>query len=402
MYNYGVSQLYDKIADDMAEAQVANGMAPGIAPEYVAFLDKNGVSTAFRDSPEWGSAIILSPWAAYQFYGDAAGLGTHYDAMTRYAAYLKSRTVDGLLSYGLGDWYDIGPKSPGQSQLTGKGLTATAIYYQDLDTLRQIAAVLHKPDEAAKFAREAQEVKTAFNRALYHPDTHTYDRGSQTAEAMPLLLGLVPAADRAAVLANLIADIRAHENHVTAGDLGFHYVIGALAQSGRSDVLYDMVTRTDSPSYGYQLSKGATSLTEAWDTNPASSQNHFMLGHAEEWFYRGLAGIDLDLSRGADEQIRLRPAVDSGAPGAFATVKTVLGTVSSAWQRSGQNWSAEFVIPAGTRATVILPMGAASHDTRAAGRSVEATETLGGVHPGESWILGSGTYRFTGRFQGQP
>ena len=61
--------------------------------------------------------------------------------------------------------------------------------------------------------------------------------------------------------------------------------------------------RTDSPSYGYQLAQGATALTEAWDSNPNSSQDHFMLGHAEEWFYRGLAGIDFDLSRERDRRI---------------------------------------------------------------------------------------------------
>ena len=50
-----------------------------------------------------------------------------------------------------------------------------------------------------------------------------------------------------------------------------------------------MLERTDMPSYGYQLAQGATSLTEAWDANPASSQDHFMLGDAEEWFYRDWA-----------------------------------------------------------------------------------------------------------------
>ncbi len=98
------------------------------------------------------------------------------------------------------------------------------------------------------------------------------------------------------MLEALVADFRAHNNHVTAGDVGFHYVVDALLEGGRSDVLYDMLERTDTPSYGYQLAKGATALTEAWDADPNSSQDHFMLGHAEEWFYRGLGGINVDLS----------------------------------------------------------------------------------------------------------
>ena len=243
MNNYGVLKLYEKIADDIAEAQLANGFVPAIAPEYVAFVDANGDSTNFRDSPEWGSASILSPWEAYQFYGDAEILKDHYDSMVRYAGYLRSKLQDGMLNYGLGDWYDIGPRPPGEAQLTGKGLTATAIYYQDLRTLAAIASLLGKEADAARFGKEAAEVRESFNSHLLHADTATYDRGSQTAQAMPLVLGLVPENLRQAVLENLIKDIRAHGNHVTAGDIGFHYVVRALTDNGRSDVLFDMLSR---------------------------------------------------------------------------------------------------------------------------------------------------------------
>jgi alpha-L-rhamnosidase len=396
MYNYGVAQLYRKVADDMSEAQVTDGMVPGIAPEYVAFVDKNGKSTAFRDSPEWGSAIILSPWAAYQFYGDLEVLASHYDSMVRYSAYLKSKSINRLLTFGLGDWYDVGPLAPGESQLTSKGLTATAIYYEDLVTLAHIATLLNKPADATRYTNEASEVKIAFNDALYHPATKAYDQGSQTANAMPLYLGLVPEQDRAPVLANLVADIRAHHNHVTAGDVGFHYVVDALTEYGRSDVIYDMLTQTDSPSYGYQLSRGATTLTEAWDTNPGSSQNHFMLGHGEEWFYRGLAGIDFDLSRRNADRIRLRPALESGASDASATVNTVLGQISSSWHRNGKDWSAKFVIPAGCQATLILPAGAISREVQIHGATVNNSESFAANGRHETRILGSGSYTFTG------
>ena len=243
MDNYGVLKLYEKVADDIAEAQLANGFVPAIAPEYVAFVDANGKSTNFRDSPEWGSASILSAWEAYRFYGDVEILKDHYDSMVRYAAYLRSRLQDGMLTYGLGDWYDIGPRPPGEAQLTGKGLTATAIYYQDLRTLAAIASLLGNEADAASFGKEAGEVRESFNRHLLHADTATYDRGSQTAQAMPLVLGLVPENLRQAVLDNLIKDIRAHGDHVTAGDIGFHYVVRALTDNGRSDVLFDMLSR---------------------------------------------------------------------------------------------------------------------------------------------------------------
>ncbi len=397
MANYGVLGLYRKMARDMADSQLTSGLVPAIAPEYVAFLDQNGHDTAFRDSPEWGSAMVLSPWTAYQIYGDQTLLADAYPAMTRYVEFLRNKTVDHVLEYGLGDWYDIGPGDPGESQLTVKGITATAVYYQDLQAMIQIAGIIGTSQDVAALMVEAAAVKEAFNRHYFHAETNVYDRGSQTAQAMPLVVGLVPDGHQAGVLENLISDIRKHTNHVTAGDIGFHYVVRALTDSGRSDVLMEMLTRTDTPSYGSQLAAGATTLTEAWDANPHSSQNHFMLGHAEEWFYRGLAGIDLDLSRPAPRQIVIRPAFLKEAKGAVAKIDTVLGRIRIAWafDKAGSGWSLDVEIPVGAKATVYLPTGATMEGGRPvslSGLSVQPAEAGGGT----SLVVGSGHYNFAG------
>jgi hypothetical protein len=352
MYDYDVETLYEKIAGDIRDAQVSGGLVPDIAPEYVVFVD------GFRDSPEWGSAAVLSPWLAWRHYGDRRILALHYDEMKRYADYLGARASGGLLSYGLGDWYDIGPKPPGLAQLTSLDVTASATYYQDLTTLARIARVLDKPDDQAAFEAAARQVRDAFEAKLYHPQSGGYDRGSQTANAMPLALGMVPEELRAAVLSRLVDDIRAHHNHTTAGDVGFHYVIQALAEGGRSDVIYDLLSNPEAPSYAAQLARGATSLTEAWDANPSSSQNHFMLGHAEEWFYRYLAGIDFDLSRPPDERIVLRPTPVGDVTWAAATLHSPLGDIVSRWKLENGELIVDVEIPPNTTAKLLLPGGA--------------------------------------------
>lgn len=359
LMNYDAISLYKKMALDIHDSQLVNGMVPGIAPEYVAFLDRNGASTMFRDSPEWGSAAILSPWTAYQFYGDRDLLASQYDSMRSYSAYLGNRAKDYILDYGLGDWYDIGPGPPGVSQLTGKEVTATAVYYQDLVVLSKIAALLNKPRDAEHYAVEAASVRDAFNVKLFHAETGQYDRGSQTANAVPLALGMVPTGQENVVLQHLIDDIYAHGNHVTAGDIGFHYVVRALTDAGRSDVLYDMLSRMDSPSYGYQLLRGATTLTEAWDANPDSSQNHFMLGHGEEWFYRGLAGISIDFDRPEAERISIRPYPVAGIESASATYRSVMGEIRSAWVRNNDDLVLKIAVPPNSMATVEIPTSAA-------------------------------------------
>lgn len=355
LYDFDFAGLYASTAHNIADAQktegVKMGMVPEIAPQYVVFDPKYDV---FNDSPEWGSAAVLAPWYVYQRYGDLHFLAAQLDVMRRYVAYLATRAHDGIIDYGLGDWYDIGPGPPGFSKLTTAGVTATAIYYQDLRVLEKITALLGMSDESHGYRLQAETVRSAFNARFFDAALHRYDKGSQTAQAMPLALGMVPDGERTAVLNVLVEDIRAHQDHVTAGDIGYHYVVDALLDGGRSDVLLDMLERTDAPSYGYQLAQGATALTEAWDANPASSQDHFMLGDAEEWFYRGLGGIDVDLSRQGAERLLLHPAVLSKIGWVRTQYRSALGTVVSNWRRGATRTEYHFEIPANTTATVTL------------------------------------------------
>jgi hypothetical protein len=115
-----------------------------------------------------------------------------------------------------------------------------------------------------------------------------------------------------------------------------------------------MVANPDAPGYAAQLARGATTLTEAWDANPRSSQNHFMLGHAEEWFYRSLAGIDFDLSRPVGQQIVLRPTVAGDIASARASYRSVVGAIVSSWKIAGGKLLYDVEIPVNMSATVYL------------------------------------------------
>ena len=353
LYDYDFAGLYAATARNIADAQTAEGPSAGrvpeIAPQYVVFAPGYGI---FDDSPEWGSAAILAPWYVYQRSGDLHALIAQLDVMRRYADYLGTRAQEGIIDYGLGDWYDIGPGPPGYSKLTSAGVTATAIYFQDLRVLEAVTALAGKSDESRRYAQQAEAVRRVFNARFFDASQHRYDKGSQTAQAMPLVLGLVPEEERAAVLDALVVDIRAHNTHVTAGDIGYHYVVDALLDGGRSDVLLEMLERTDSPSYGYQLTQGATSLTEAWDANPASSQDHFMLGDAEEWFYRGLGGINLDFSAKGAERLILRPAVAGNLAWARSGYRSALGLIESSWQRERGTVQYHFTVPVNSTATI--------------------------------------------------
>lgn len=385
-YNFQVHNLLKKSVEDMKLAQTPNGLVPEIAPEYTVFTYGGDM---FRDSPEWGSSSIIIPWYLYRWYGDSTVLATSYSMMKRYADYLLKKSNNYILTEGLGDWYDLGPNPPGVSQLTPKGLTATAIYFYDLNILKQTATLLHKPNDVALFGRLADKVKQAFNEKFYNPQKKEYGSGSQTSNAMALYMQLVPENLKPYVLKNLVDSIVANHYALTAGDIGYRYVLKVLEDAGRSDIIYKMNNRSDVPGYGYQLAKGATSLTESWQALPSVSNDHFMLGHLMEWFYSGLAGIQQAGNSIAYKQIIIHPNIVGDIDWVKASYQSPHGLIQSNWKKVGTQFVLDVIIPPNTTAKIYLPADKNSSVTES-GKKVNYR-----YGDGKAVVsTGSGTYHF--------
>ncbi|WP_462253533.1 family 78 glycoside hydrolase catalytic domain [Ferruginibacter sp.] len=350
--NYNVYQLYKKLVYDMMDAQTADGLVPDIAPEFV-FFDDNGFG--FRDSPEWGSAAVIVPWLLYKWYGDEAILKEAYPMMKKYVTYLQNKSANNILDYGLGDWYDYGPKPPGVAQLTPKALTATAIYFYDVQLLAKVAALLQQKNDALIYRQLVAAIGYAFNNSFFNTKTKVFATGSQTAMAMPLCFGLVAQTDKAAVLKNMVDSINAQGKKLTAGDIGFHFLIQALHDGGASQLIYDMNYRDDVPGYGYQLKKGATALTESWPALAEVSNNHLMLGHIMQWFYEGLGGIKQTENSYGYKQIIIEPEVVGDINYVNANHQTVYGNIVSQWKKTDTGFELYVEIPVNTTAIIYLP-----------------------------------------------
>ena len=387
-YNYDVQHLFRKILNDLKTAQAPNGALPEFVPEFVVMDFMDGI---FRESPEWGSAAIILPWYLYQWYGDKTVLQENYEMMQRYLAYLQSRAPDHILAFGLGDWYDLGPAKPGLAQLTPMGITATAIYYYDITIMSKVSRLLGKLKEAATYDALGIQVKEAFNKKFFNPETHQYGTGSQTANAMALYMNLVEDAYRKEVVNNLVNGLKENNYALTAGDIGFRYLLRVLEQVGRHDVIYAMNNRIDVPGYGYQLAKGATALTESWQALPSVSNNHMMLGHLMEWLYSGLAGIRPAPESVAFNRVEIMPEPVGDIREAAAHYDGPYGRIVSRWKRTGNQFELYVEIPPNTGAVVYLPRRVTANILES-GRAVQADYFKNG-RPGVR--IGSGNYLFT-------
>ena len=276
--------VFAKCIQDMVDAQLENGMVPDIAPEFTVF------DGGFRDSVHWGSSLILVPWQQYEWSGDDSLIRKFYPQMKAYLAYIRSISPEYITAGGLGDWLELSTNG-GPAKGTPPELTATVYYYHDAVVMAKCAAMLGKADDATAFEIEAENIKAAFNKKWWNPETSNYAGGSQTDNAMALVWGLSDPADTPRIVANIVADVQSRGNAVTAGDIGYPFLVRALADAGRSDIIFDMTVNQEKPGYAYMVAHGETALNETWNCDPTLSRNHFMLGDIVDWYYRDLAGI---------------------------------------------------------------------------------------------------------------
>ena len=346
LYNYDITRYAPKVIRDITDTQKADGMVPTTAPQYISF------GNLFDDSPEWGSTLVILPFMYYDQYGDSTLITDNYEPMRRYVDYLTTRADNGIVSHGLGDWYDYGPWRAGFSKNTPVPLVATAHYIFDLQLLVRAARMTGRTADAGKYSAMLDKTVESFNREFFNPDSCTYGTGSQTSNALPLYLGLT-GGNKQGVLASLVNDIKEHGTRLTTGDVGNRYLFQTLAQNGLNELLYTMLNHYETPGYGFQLRHGATTLTEQWDPNQGSSLNHFMMGQIDEWLFKTLAGIQNQPGTHGLRHLLIQPTLVGDLQYVKASTHSLYGKISVDCTRT----SLTVEIPVGSDATVVLPNG---------------------------------------------
>ena len=342
--NYDMAAFYANFLRNIRDVQGEDGSITDTVPH---------VWGSRPADPAWGTAYPLIAWYMYQYYGDRRILEEHYDGLVKYVEFLRGKAEGGLVKFShYGDWVAI-DKCPG-------GLVSSFYYYYDVKILSEAARVLGRQTKADQYEKLLAEIKDAFNRTYFDPVTRNYAGGSQTANALPLFIGLVPDNLRRSVWGNLFNDlVYIHDSHLTTGIIGTKYIFDVITAFGNSDLAYDILTRTDFPSYGYMIKNGATTLWELWQKREGpsmNSHNHPMFGSAGAWFYRALAGINLAPDSQAFRKLIIRPQMVRDLTHASGSTYTINGPVSCSWQRTDRKIIVEVAIPMGSQAEIYIPV----------------------------------------------
>jgi alpha-L-rhamnosidase len=357
-YLFNVAPLYTQWLTDMRDDQHANGSVPDVSPAYWPL---------YQDGVVWASTYIIVPHMLYDQYDDVGILANHYTAMKRWTDYMSSFLEDGIMTRNTyADWCvpptimtEINSSNPKLN--TSGELMSTAIFYHDLQLMERSARILGKTAEAEHFAAVAAQIKTAFNRRFYDSKMGYYDNGTQTACVLPLAFGMVPDEFKTNVFNHLVEKITVESNnHLATGLTGGHYLMRVLSDNGRPDLAYTIATQTSYPSWGYMISKGATTLWELWNGDTAdsgmNSRNIVMLtGDLNIWLHEYLGGIRPDPQGAGFKKIIIRPEPVTGLDWVKVHYDSIHGPISNEWRQTAGHFELAVAIPANTTATVFLP-----------------------------------------------
>lgn len=371
-HTYDVSSWIPKIVRDMVDSREENGWITAIAPEYFRI-------GGLHEDLNWNGSLIFTAWQYYEAYGNAEIFSeTNYAAMKAYMDYLEQDVAEHYLikSGQMGEWGEM--TSYGTTPVI---LVETTAFYRLANCMRQIAEVTGNTKDAKHYAELSDNIRKAFheNRQCYN-DVFLYGNGTQSGYGCVLYSGIVLEEHVDETVERLVESVRKSGHHLTSGEVGLKQVFSSLAEHGRSDVVYKMVTNDTMPSYKYFLTKGLTALPEYWNFEElwwglARSRNHAMMGHVKEWFTKYLAGISL--AEVGYDAVNIKPTIIDSVDWVKGSVDTVHGLVVSEY-RIGEDGTMvwKIFLPVGVRAHVYVPAFTENQTILLEGReaSTELTE----------------------------
>ncbi|UKS28308.1 glycoside hydrolase family 78 protein [Paenibacillus sp. HWE-109] len=348
-YNFDLLLFWEKWVQDIQDCQKPDGAIPLIVPASTWGWDH---------APVWTSVYVLIPWYLYMHYGDRSVLEHHYTSMKVYADWEISKlNADHTAHSVLGDW--VPPGSKDWSAPEGTRLMASAYAYHILKTVVQIAEVVGTASDVEQYTHVAKNIAKSFHKTFFNRDAGIYETEieagyRQASNIIPLAFGLTPSEDKAQVVLHLLNDIiNVREKHLNTGIIGTKYILPVLTDLGFGELAYAIADQKTYPSWGFWLENGIHTLLEEWELK-SRSQNHYMFGTVVEWFFKYLAGIQIE--KPGYQSFKVMPHILGPLSQVSSQIETLYGQIKVSWQLSiDGNFSIEVTVPANCQATIFIP-----------------------------------------------
>jgi alpha-L-rhamnosidase len=388
VFSSTASFLYDTsgflaswLADLAAEQRAMGGTVPHVVP--------NTLPESYLPTAGWGDAAVVVPWVLYQRFGDLGILETQFESMRAWVDFVDRQVGETHLwnkGYQYGDWLDpTAPPNRAEAARTDSALVATAYFARSAELLVQIAGLLGRSEEEARYRTLADQIREAFAAEFLTPNGGVLS-DAETGYALVLQFGLLADDTQRRHAGRRLAKlVRRADYHISTGFLGTPLICDALCEAGYDNVAYRLLTQRECPSWLFPVTMGATTIWERWDAlrpdgtpNPGGmlSYNHYAFGAVADWLHRTVAG--LAAASPGYRRLYIAPRPGGNLTSARTRHRTPYGLADVSWHIDAGQLTLEATVPPNTTALVRLPGDA-----------------------GTPFEVGSGTYRWSAAFRGE-
>ena len=353
---FDMEGVWRKWLQDLRDAQEVVGKGVFL-PSTVPNFRTEYTST----SSVWGATYPLTAWYLYRHTGDETIYAEYYEPICKWADHLWSEAKDNLVS---GIWADHASPTLNKNGRMGslymakkqREVLGTAYYILTENILSEMALVLDKRKEAEQHRDRSAKAQESLNakyfdaaKSLYIVEANRVGHDPlQTVNLVPIQMGIEPVGAHDSILKNVYSNIReTHDNHLMTGIVGTKALVKVLVREGKGDLLYDVVTNSSYPGWGYWLEQGATTHWQYW-SGISSDHNHAMMGSVEEFFMHGIAGIIPPTERGTEpgwKRVRITPLILEKLSWAEGKVPTPHGVISSRWEKNNSGVLITITLP---------------------------------------------------------
>lgn len=352
---------------------------------YTNDSEDNGANDG---SAGWSDAAVINPYTMYLCYGDLQIVQNQYDSAKKHIAYMFSHAknanpnrtdepeyhnwTDGELDadyiwdteFHWGEWLETDVGSAIEVQRMMDKFTnpdpevPTMFLYYSTRLVSEMADLLGKPEEADLYRAKAQKVKRMFNKYLIK-ENGVIKPGRQAPNVRALAFDLCDKTNRKIVLETLVQMVIDNDYHLNTGFLATPYILNVLADGGYPEIAYALLEQETSPSWLYNVKKGATTILEEWDgmDTHAGSFNHYSYGAVCDFLFTRAAGIQPVMQNPGYKEILIAPVIGGSFTYAEATYESIYGTIRSKWNKESDSVHYQIEIPVNTTAKVRIPAG---------------------------------------------
>ena len=391
MHNFDARSFYDKWIADIRGAQIkGSGYVPNCAPWQPGC--GGGVA--------WGSAICIIPWEYYLHYGTEEILEENLLAMQEYVQYMRDwLDQDGIMHLqrtgrdgNILKWFNLGEWGCYEDQCPPDEMVHTYFLWKCTDIVVKAAQALGRNEVVQEFSEYRQQTSNAFHQRFFDAEAGSY--GRHGANVFALDLG-VQESEKSSVISALKQNIEQNDGHLHTGIYGTRLLFEVLSDNGLHQMAYEALNKKSEPGFGYWLADGATTTREFW--NNEGSHNHPMFGGGLTWFYRRLAGMQVDPNQPGYRHIIFKPQLVEDLTLVKYFNQTVRGEAGIRWERSSNRLAMEVTVPVGSTATVYIPARELG-EIRESGAPIENSDIIKYIEtdPDGYVVCGipSGNYRF--------